>query len=256
MEKRKNPRNKIKLSKRLHTIASFAEPGCRVADIGTDHAYIPIDLILREIAVSAIAMDVGQEPLVRAIENIARYCLEDKIETRLSDGLQKLQPDEADTVIIAGMGGELMLRIITEGCHVWESVKQWILSPQSEVEEFRRGLEKLGFEIRKETMLCEEGKYYNVMLVRRGSMHYDEAYRYRYGDLLIREKHPVLIEFLAREEHTLEKIRNHLLGSKGAGANLRRHEVEDALRQVKETYHAMQYDTTAAGTSGAEGICL
>jgi len=240
VEKRSYAQNTIKLSKRLHTIASFAEPGCRAADIGTDHAYIPIDLIQREIAEHVIAMDVRRGPLIRARDHIARYRLKDRIETRLSDGLSKLHSGEADTVIIAGMGGELMLRILAEGCHVWESVKQWILSPQSEIEEFRRGLEELGFSIGKETMLCEEGKYYTVMLVRRGQMHYDDAFRYRYGDLLIREKHPVLLEFLDREEHTLKKIRNRLSGQHTVGANLRKQEVEAALRQVKETYHAMQ----------------
>lgn len=240
MKKENDTKSTIKLSKRLYTIAAFAEPGCRAADIGTDHAYIPIDLIQRGIARHVIAMDVGQGPLLRARGHIARYCLEDRIETRLSDGLQKLQPDEADTVIIAGMGGELMLRILTEGSHMWASVRQWILSPQSEIEEFRRGLAALGFSIRKETMLCEDGKFYTVMLVRRGVMHYDDAYRYRYGDLLIREKNPVLLEFLNREEHTLKKIRERLAGQHTPVADLRRQEVEAALRQVKETYHAMQ----------------
>lgn len=230
----------IKLSKRLQAVASFAETGCRIADIGTDHAYIPIDLIRRGIAAHAIAMDVGRGPLLRAREHIALYRLESRIETRLSDGLDKLQPGEADTVIIAGMGGELMLRIISGGSHVWYSVKRWILSPQSELEEFRRGLEAMGFAIRRETMLSEEGKYYTVMLVERGRMHYEDTYRYRYGDCLIREKHPVLLEFLAREEHTLNQIGRKLAGQQGAGANLRRQEVETALGQIKEIYHAMQ----------------
>lgn len=240
MEKESYINHSIKLSKRLSVIASFAEQGCRIADIGTDHAYIPIDLILRGIAKHAIAMDVGRGPLQRATEHIARYQLEDRIETRLSDGLEKLRPGEADTVIIAGMGGELMLSILTAGYHVWDSVKHWILSPQSEVEGFRRGLEALGFAIRKETMLCEEGKYYTVMLAERGQMHYDEACRYRYGDLLIRDRHPVLREFLMREEHTLEKIISCLAEQQGAGARARRQEIEEALRQVKEAYHAMQ----------------
>ncbi|MGL5434312.1 MAG: tRNA (adenine(22)-N(1))-methyltransferase [Lachnospiraceae bacterium] len=230
----------INLSKRLCTIASFAEIGSRVADIGTDHAYIPIYLIQQGLADHAIAMDIGKGPLLRAREHIARYGLAEHIETRLSDGLQQLLPGEADTVIIAGMGGELMLRIITAGSHVKESVNRWILSPQSELEEFRRGLEALGLTIGAETMLCEEDKYYTVMLAEPGPMHYPDDWRYRYGDLLIREHDPVLAEYLIKEEQTLLKIKAQLSGQQSDGAYLRLQEVTEALRQVRETYDAMQ----------------
>ena len=98
----------MKLSHRLETIASFVPKGSIVADIGTDHGYIPIWLLQQKIAVKAIAMDIGEGPLKRAREHIVLYGLEDLIETRLSNGLSGLYPKEADTVVIAGMGGELI----------------------------------------------------------------------------------------------------------------------------------------------------
>lgn len=230
----------IKLSNRLRTIASFVEAGSRVADIGTDHGYIPIYLLLEGSAEHAIAMDIGRGPLLRAEEHIALYGLNGQIETRLSDGLMQLQPGEADTVIIAGMGGDLMLRILSEGSHVRADVKHFILSPQSEPEAFRRGLEALGLTITAETMLCEDDKYYTVMRAEHGSMHYSDTYRYRYGDLLIRAKHPVLIDYLKKEELMLQGIKTRLLGQTTDKAGERLQEVEEALRQVRETYDAMQ----------------
>ncbi len=211
-----------------------------MADIGTDHGYIPIFLVQQGVAEHAIAMDIGAGPLSRARDHIFRYGLSGRIETRLSDGLHKLLPGEADTVIIAGMGGDLMLRIMNEGSHVHKSVDRWILSPQSELEAFRRGLEDLGLAIREETMLCEDQKYYTVMVAEKGQMHFDETCRYRYGDDLIRKKHPVLLEYLQKEEQTLQKIASQLSGQQMDGARVRQQEVEEALRQVRETYNVMQ----------------
>ena len=109
----------VKLSARLAAVAALVEPGSRVADVGTDHGYIPIYLVQTGIADRAIAMDVRSGPLERARAHVDRLppgCRE-RIETRLSDGLKALSPGEADTVVIAGMGGELMIRILDEGRH-------------------------------------------------------------------------------------------------------------------------------------------
>ncbi len=93
----------------------MVSPGCRLADVGTDHAYIPIYLMQNGVIPQAVAMDINQGPLLRATENIRRYGLTGRIETRLSDGLEKLQAGEADTILIAGMGGLLMVRILENG---------------------------------------------------------------------------------------------------------------------------------------------
>ena len=132
----------VRLSLRLKAVADFVKPGSRIADIGTDHGYVPIYLAQIGRAAGAIAMDVRQGPLERAKEHIREYegwaiqhagnsrqqdpCA---IEARLSDGLKELRPGEADTVIMAGMGGELEIRILEQGRHMWDSVSHWILSP-------------------------------------------------------------------------------------------------------------------------------
>jgi len=230
----------MKLSNRLMTVVSFVRPGSRVADVGTDHGYVPIWLLDHGVAESAIAMDVRSGPLERAAKHRHRHKLEDKMELRLSDGLKELQAGEADTVIIAGMGGELMLRILAEGAHVWDRVTDWILSPQSEWDTFRYGLERMGFVIGRETMLCEDGKYYIVLLAGRGVMHYQREIDYRYGYDLLQQKSPVLLHYLNREKQQLLTIQEGLSQQDTPGARVRLAEVRQKLGYVKEALDAMQ----------------
>ena len=236
----------IKLSKRLAAVASFAEPGCRVADIGTDHGYIPIYLVQKGLAASALAMDVGRGPLDRAKAHIEALDpqLRARLDTRLSDGLAALSPGEADTVVIAGMGGELMIRILTEGRHMWDSVRNWILSPQSELQKVRHFFKDQGFCICRETMVKDEGKYYTVMQVRRGSMEELSEAAYLYGPCLLEQKSPVLAEFLDREEHRVFRILRQVEG--GAQAARTEGQIKAAnalaleLKLIKEAQYEMQ----------------
>ena len=119
----------MELSKRLKAVADMVGTGSVLADIGTDHAYIPIWLVSRGSVPRAVAMDVNEGPLKRAQENILQNGLEEKIETRLSDGFKALAPGEADTAVIAGMGGGLTVRILKNGMEVVRSLKECILQP-------------------------------------------------------------------------------------------------------------------------------
>ena len=160
----------IKLSKRLAMVASFVPKGSRIADIGTDHGYLPICLVEQGICPGAVAMDVGRGPLGRANAHIREHGLSGVIETRLSDGLARLRPGEADTVVMAGMGGQLVIHILENGRHMWESLENLILSPQSDLAQVRRWLEENGFQIEREDMVLDEGKYYTAMLAKKGKM--------------------------------------------------------------------------------------
>lgn len=233
----------MKLSKRLETIASMVPAAAAdglVADVGTDHGFVPIWLVEQKKAGRALAMDVRSGPLQRAQEHIREHKLEQAIETRLSDGLAGLKPYEADTVVIAGMGGELMLRILRDGGHVRDTVRHWVLSPQSELREFRHGLEKLGLAIVREVMVEEDGKYYTIMLAEPGKMHYDGEYQYRYGDCLIRDKSPELAALLKKEERQYKEIISRLQLQQGEAAKSRLAEMRQKLEEIKETYDAMQ----------------
>lgn len=208
-ESQKTPKEPLRLSKRLQLVASFVPEGSRIADIGTDHAYIPVYLAQTGRIASAIAMDVGKGPLERAkahIEDLVRGQQVCPLETRLSDGLKELKAGEADTVIIAGMGGELVIRILTEGGRLWDDIKQFILSPQSDLDKVRHFLAENGFSIADESMVKDEGKFYTVMSVKRGAMAYERETEYLYGKCLLKAKNEVLGEYLLREEKRVETI--------------------------------------------------
>ena len=131
----------MELSKRLYAVAALVTEGASVADVGTDHGYIPIYLIQEKIASRVIAMDINKGPLERARDTYSEeQGLSDRIETRLSDGTQALVPGEADTLITAGMGGGLVIHILEDGKEVISQMKTCILQPQSEIDKVRRYL--------------------------------------------------------------------------------------------------------------------
>lgn len=233
----------MKLSKRLETIASFVPEGSKVADIGTDHGYIPIHLVQEGKAKHAIAMDVRTGPLCRAQSHIEEAGLSEMIEVRLSDGLLKLEKDEADCIVIAGMGGELMIRILEEGRHLWDNISCWVLSPQSELQKMRRFLLEQAFFIEQETMIKEDGKYYVVMRVVRkplDSTHDKREILYRYGKSLLESKDPVLAEYLKKEEIQLGEILEGLSKGESESAERRMRELKTELSWNKEAQDAMR----------------
>ena len=161
-------------------------------------------------------MDVRKGPLARADEHIEEYRHDVgdaaiSIETRLSNGLEKLQAKEADTVIIAGMGGELEISILEAGQQLWSSIRHWIFSPQSDLEKFRRYLKENGFFIENEAMILDEGKFYTVIKAGFGTNEKDACVcetvpEYRFGALLIKRRDAVLKQYLLKEEKRVEGI--------------------------------------------------
>ena len=156
----------FQLDARLQMCADFAPPGAVLADIGTDHAYLPVWLCKSGKIPKAIAADIGQGPLQSAGESIARYQAQDRIETRLSDGLAAFSPGEADTIVIAGMGGELIARILGAAPWVKNPSVTLILQPMTAVRELRLFLWENGFRVESETC-CRDGRHvYTAMKVR------------------------------------------------------------------------------------------
>ena len=153
----------MNLSKRLKTVADCVTPGNVVADVGTDHGYIPIYLASHGISPHVIAMDVNEGPLSTAGRNISLNNVDNLVSTRLSDGLKELGPHEADTVIISGMGGLLTVRILKDDMDKVRSLKELILSPHSDWDVVRHFLHDEGMMITDEHMVIDDGKYYVVM---------------------------------------------------------------------------------------------
>ena len=133
--------------------------------MGCDHGFVPIYLIEQGISPGVLAMDVRSGPLNAAKEHIAEHGLENVIETRLSDGLHNYNIGESDTWICAGMGGRLMMRILSDDSVKTESFRELVLQPQSEIEQFRAWLREQGYRITEENMIEEDGKFYPMMRV-------------------------------------------------------------------------------------------
>ena len=201
------------LPDRLKKIVELVPDSETVADIGCDHAYVSIELVMQGKAKRALACDINEGPLSSAKSNIINAGLKDKIETRLSDGLNEVLPHEADTVVIAGMGGLLMEKILQDRLHDFDT---FILSPQSDIEQFRHFLIDNRMIIKDEAMILEDEKYYTVMTVTSPeSFHkendtYENFYKneedFIYGGILLRKKDETLHNFLLKEKKRYENI--------------------------------------------------
>lgn len=213
------------LSERMLRTAGFVSHGNRTADVGCDHAYTSIYLVERGIAPQVIAMDVNAGPLARAKENVERFGFSDRISLRLSDGLAALLPQEADTVLIAGMGGPLMERILSAYPETVKTVKELVLQPQSEIGEFRRFLQKFGFRITEEDMLFEDGKYYTILRAVHGEKEVWTDEEYLYGKYLRPSAYPVLREFLAEEARMAGEVLENLCQAGTEKAEKRKEEL-------------------------------
>ncbi len=228
----------MELSKRLYAVAGLVTEGASVADIGTDHGYVPIYLVKNKIASKVIAMDINKGPLERARMHIIGHGLKGQIETRLSDGLQKVAPYEVDGMIAAGMGGGLVIKILEDSKEVVAALKFCILQPQSEISKVRKYLNANGFVIEKEDMVEEDGKFYPMMKVVHGQPEQYEEYEYIYGKRLLQERHPVLEKFLLREKYIQESILDQL--SKRIGSESAQQRTREILADLQYTLQALE----------------
>lgn len=205
----------VQISERLQAVARLVTEGSAVADIGCDHAYTSIYLIQQEIATKVIAMDVNRGPLERAKINIEKYGMQQQIETRLSNGIKELKPGEVHTLLIAGMGGPLMQKILMGHPEVIKQVDELVLQPQSEIKDVRIFLEQIGFSIICEEMLFDDGKYYMMMKAKKEEklQVLQKEVFYRYGKYLLEHKNECLYEFLQRERNKCDSIRQKIQGN-------------------------------------------
>ena len=231
----------MQLSLRLSAIADLVTEGNRLVDVGCDHGYLPVYLIQQKKIPSAIAMDVRKGPLSRAQEHIRQYGLEEYIQTRLSDGLEGLKAGEGDTLVIAGMGGPLMERILTDGRSVRNSFSELILQPQSDIPHFRRFIQSEGWEITEEKMVEEDGKFYPIMRVVHGEPETYEMYEYIYGKKLLEKRHPVLHKYLLREISIQESILRQLEArTESVSARQREKEVRDEMKLTRQAWKVFE----------------
>ena len=211
----------IELSKRMQSVADMIQPCDAVGDIGCDHAFVSIYLVEQHRAKRVIASDVRRGPITIAKRNIEAMNLSDQIEIRMGDGLDTIVPGEVNAIVLAGMGGMLMIDILERGEAVVARCDQLVLQPQSDIEKVRRYLTEKGYHLADEQMLIDAGKYYNLLDVRVHEMVQKDEYDcskladdwcYMYGGSLLRKKDPVLRSWLVKQRDTTAGLIDSLSG--------------------------------------------
>lgn len=219
------------LSHRLTTLGEFI-PTCEcLADIGTDHGYIPIYALQHGIAKRAIASDIKKGPVEIAKKNIHEHGLSTQIETRLGPGLQTLGMNECDVIVISGMGGNLISDILTEGASIAKSTKHLILLPVQYPEELRRFLVNHGYSIMDETMAREGNKFYPILHVIHkpdSVCEYEKEVYYYTGKCMLETKHPILYQYIGHKLSRLSIILKELEHTKEQQRKL------EVLQLIKE----------------------
>ena len=196
---------KLPISKRLLCCASMVQSGARVADIGTDHGYLGIYLLQSGAARHVIACDLRKDPLENARRNAKLFGVDGEMELRLSDGLEKILPDEVDTVVMAGMGGDLIQKILSQCPWRKREGLQFILQPQSAGNVLRRWLCEDGFEIQREEPVQDGHFLYTVMELRQGEPSPLTPGTEYASPALLASKSPLVGTYLARVENALQE---------------------------------------------------
>ncbi|GEO73646.1 SAM-dependent methyltransferase [Levilactobacillus namurensis DSM 19117] len=197
------------LSQRLATVADYIPQGSRLADIGTDHAYLPVNLLKRGIITGGVAGEVVRGPFENAQREIAREGFSDQLTARLANGLRAIEPtDQIDTVAIAGMGGALITQILTQDFDRLAGVRRLVLQPNVGAMQVRQFLMTHGFQLQAEQILSEDGHIYEVLVADRSDhpQTYTEE-QLRFGPYLLAAPNAA---FVTKWRHEAQRTREVL----------------------------------------------
>ena len=222
------------ISKRLELVASFVPQGAILLDVGSDHAYLPIELVERGHIEGAIAGEVVEGPYQSAVKNVEAHGLKETIQVRLANGLAAFEEaDQVSVITIAGMGGRLIARILEEGLDKLANVERLILQPNNREDDLRIWLQDNGFQIVAESILEEAGKFYEILVVEVGQMKLS-ASDVRFGPFLSKEVSPVFVQKWQKEAAKLEFALGQI-----PEKNLEERQVlVDKIQAIKEVLHA------------------
>jgi len=202
----------VKLTSRLEKVAKYINNNSVIADVGTDHAYLPISLVKNKVIKKAIASDVGEGPLMMAQKMVDKYKMNDNIDLRLGNGLNVLNVGEVDTVIIAGMGGNLIAELLEDGKEIAKSIETFIFQPMQYSEVLREYLYNNGYNIIEESLAKEGKKYYQIIKAIHGEKILEDPMYLFVGKELFINKDKLLKEYLKvqldKKLNILNKIGN------------------------------------------------
>ena len=218
----------MKLTDRLLKIASLVSDGKKIADIGTDHGYIPVYLLKEGKVPFAVLADVNKGPLDNAHKEVIQNNLLDKVDLRLGSGIEILEIGEVEEVIIAGMGGILISELLEAKKEVAHNVEKLILQPMQAQEELRYYLLNNGYEILEEVLVREDFRIYEIIV----AIIEDEIY-YEVGIKLLENKDSLFNDFIEKKIKTYSSIVNKLEGKNGEAIDKKRKESEVAIKKLE-----------------------
>lgn len=232
--------NVKKLSNRLEAVAKYIPEGASIADIGSDHAYLPCNVVKRGIVKNAIAGEVAEGPFQSALDQVKTEGLTERIDVRKGDGLEVVEPGEVECVTIAGMGGALISTILEKGKSKLEGVQRLILQPNVGSFAVRRWLIENGWELVNEEILKEDGKIYEVLIADKGNPL--AAYEtdcleegILFGPFLMREMDPAFIEKWKVEIKNWQRILKQLEEAvQNEETEIRKLAIQNKIRMAEE----------------------
>lgn len=249
------------LDKRLQAVASLVPQGSRLADIGTDHAYLPVWLVRNGAIASAVAGDIASGPCQAARATVAMYATADKIAVRQGSGLAVLAPGEADCIAICGMGGSTIISILAADMAVATSAQRLVLQPMAGAAALRRWLVEQGWSLTSEALVDDPPHFYEIICAERGSgnsesssvntvgegavkeqtgpVSYSEV-EYLVGPALLRDGHPLLEKQIERQQGSLQELLNNMARSERAKASAKFKEAQKLLQELEELKHSIK----------------
>ena len=227
------------LSQRLEKLASYVEQSDILGDIGTDHGFIPIDLLENDPTHEIIASDLNQGPLDNAKEELSQRGLLDLVDLRLGGGLEPYLPGEIDTALIAGMGGTLIRNILEDGKEHLPYLKKLILQPMHGVVELRRFLLNNGYQIVDEDLIYENNIYYEIIVAKRGKPQGYDHMNLEFGFYML-DKNPELSKvYITEKMNKLQGIVNNITRHGSSASQEKIKELRESIEAYKEVIECL-----------------
>jgi len=222
----------IKLNERLKAVANLVLPGRPAADIGTDHSYLPVYLIINNICPAVIATEKARGPFDNACQLVELLSLNRLIDMRLGPGLTVLEPGEAATITMAGMGGRIIRDILEASPEVAAASSRLVLQPQKNASMLRQFLQQSGWQIVAEDIAFEHGFYYEVIAAEPGVMQLTED-ETLFGPCLLDQPHPLLPQYLGLQLADMQTLLNQLEDKEGSEAAERRITLQNKVKKIE-----------------------
>lgn len=222
------------IGKRLEAIAKMVDKCDVIADIGTDHGYLPIYLIKKGYCKKAIASDINEGPIEKAEKNVKKEKLDSLIQLRLGAGLSTIKKNEVNAAVIAGMGGNLIKDIIESDKEIFKRLDFLIAQPVQNPEVFRKYVYESGYSVIDENVVKDDGKYYQILKIKYGSsIHKLRDIYYEVGEKFLQKNNNIVKEYIFYKIEKYDKILNNIKDDTEL-AKKRKDQIEQKIKDLQE----------------------